>query len=211
MTDPTKLTRRELSKLLLMRNAGLGTTALVGMFMTAYRMGAGSWPLTGNAGERDVTLTLSTTTWFVVGMILVGAAYALRSKPRALPVAVLMLAAFVGLLAFAQWIGVGLVVQFVWLLVAVSIGCGILGVWAARRVWYARRPKRWHRYQARIAERDARKEAARVAEDVTVVEPVTYVPPIPRRSVAPVVIDAEVLDAIDLSDETDEPAGQQGR
>lgn len=209
MNDPRWLSRNQLSRLLVMRNGGLFVAGLATTFIATYRVGAGSWPVTGGGGEGEV-IVLSRTVLVVLGLALAGVAYLLRGKLRILLAVVLAVAALIGLLAFAQWAGVGLVMQAVWLLVALAAGCGILGVWAGRIVWYARRPKRWERRLARIAGREARKAEPRPS--TTVVEVIEPAPPLPRRPAAATVIDPEELDAICLSDGlVDEPADQWGR
>lgn len=215
MSDPTRLTRNDISRLLLMRNAGFGGAAMVGTFLTLYRVASGSWPLTGGAGEGMVSLAPSGGVVVVLGLVLLGAAYVLRGNQRVLLTVGAVLATIFGLLAFAKWVGVGLVMQMVWLLVFVSIGCVILGVWSARRVWYARRPKRWYRRLERLAEREREREARKnlgAEDDDAPVILVNHAPPTPRRPAEPLVVNVVDLDGIDLSDDLDEqPADQQGR
>lgn len=215
MTDPTVLTRHDLSRLVVTRNVSIGVTATVGTFMTLYRIGAGSWPLTGAGGESEVSIAPSAAVYVVLGVILIGAASLLRGNVRALLWIVAAMAAFVGLLAFARWVGVGLVMQAVWLLVAVAIGCAIVAVWAGRMVWYARKPSRWHRRLDRIAARaELRGRFQPPGEAGEPVVLVNHAPPPPRRPAEPLVIRESDLDGIDLSDDADageQPADQWGR
>lgn len=213
MTNPTALTRHDISRLVVTRNVSIGVTATVSTFLTLYRVAAGSWPLTGAGGEGDVSLAPSAAMYVVLGAILIGAAYLLRGNVRILLWIAAAMAAFVGLLAFAQWVGVGLVTQAAWLLVAVATGCAIVGVWAGRMVWYARKPSRWYRRLDRIAAREASKaNPAAEADDVVVL--VNHAPPPPRRPAEPLVVSEADLEGIDLSDDADageQPAGQWGR
>lgn len=213
MTDPTALNVHDISRLVVTRNVSIGVTATVGTFLTLYRIAAGSWPFTGAGGESKVSLAPSAAVFVVLGVILIGAASLLRGNVRILLWIVAAMAAFVGLLAFAHWVGVGLVMQAVWLLVAVAIGCAIVGVWAGRMVWYARKPSRWYRRLDRIAEREASK-ASRGGEADDVVVLVNHAPPPPRRPAEPLVVRESDLEGIDLSDDADageQPASQRGR
>lgn len=213
MSDPTVLSRHDISRLVVTRNVSIGVTATVSTFLTLYRVAAGNWPLTGGGGESDANLRPAAALYVVLGVILIGAAYLLRGNVRILLWIVVAMAAFVGLLAFAKWVGVGLVMQAVWLLVAVAIGCAIVSVWAGRMVWYARKPSRWYRRLDRIAAREASK-ANRGGEAGDPVVLVNHAPPPPRRPAEPLVVRESDLDGIDLSDAADageQPASQWGR
>ncbi|MER5608309.1 hypothetical protein AB0F93_03635 [Micromonospora tulbaghiae] len=200
MIDPGQLDSHATARLRLMRAIGVLTPMAFGTFAVLFRVGSGRWPLAGDiGGGPDMPLEALA----ILGGVAVALAWMMRAPIRARLIVAASAVALVAVLAFVQWIGAGLVVQLMWVLGAVAAGLSVLGAYAARILWYARRPKAW---ASRVAARQRRRvERAAPVTNVEQLDPPVRAMAKPREEK---VIEVD-LDDIDLGDEDDEPESSE--